>query len=252
MMAETIRDLRGVSFAQVESELLRDPEIPDPLIRLYSVLLTYGPVGIFPGQERLAANTGCSRETVNRRLRQLRDLGLIAWTQRPGSSNDYVILGYAHHLEMEGVIPASQGGVSPRSHLSKSGVIPASQGVCPPDHRGCDPPITRSRSHDLDPPSQRGDPPVGALWAMALDDLERQMTRETFATWIRPCSLGSVIVPDDPASEAEAVVLCPTEYVQDWLVHRLNTPIQRTLGACVGQPVRVEYRVGVPADVAGA
>ena len=158
-----LRDLRDLQFAQIESGLLRDPDIPDPLIRLYGLLLSYGPSNIFPGQTLLAKQSGTTRETVNRRLRKLQVLGLIDWQPHPTrSTNVYYILGYANHLALKS---ASAEGVTAASHPTNSGVTAASQGVCPGDHRGCDATVTRSRSMiQIQEPhgvggGQSGDPP---------------------------------------------------------------------------------------------
>jgi len=244
-MTDSIRDLRGVQFAQVEAELLRDPTVPDALIRLYAVLLTYGPEGIFPGQVRLAADTGTTRETVNRRLGQMRDLGLIAWEQRPGSSNEYYILGYAHMMSQGGVMRGSHPegeGVTPGSHPKGGDVIVGSQGVCRGDHTGCDRGITRSRSNDLDPPKHMvGGLDPGQLWLTALQELELQMTRATFEDWIQPCSVSAATQMD---GGLRIVLVAPNEYVRDWVANRLHKVIERTLGALVEGDLEMVYLVG--------
>ena len=85
-----------------------------------------------------------------------------------------------------------------------------------------------------------------ALWQSALSELELQMTRATFDTWLRPTRLlaweptGS----DDSGSGSTRVVLgVPNGYVKDWLENRLLTPIQRTLHSIAGQPVEIAFQV---------
>jgi hypothetical protein len=92
----------------VENALLRDPRISPQCKALYGLLITYGPERIFPGQETLAACLGTTRQTVSRWLSELRDLGLIGWERRTGTSNKYYILGYSNFLE-GGVTPTLQG-----------------------------------------------------------------------------------------------------------------------------------------------
>jgi hypothetical protein len=129
-----IRDMRDMGYAQVESELLRDPTITPQCKALYGLLITYGPSRIFPGHETLAGCLGVKRRTVITWLTKLKALGLIDWARREGTSNDYFILGYKNLLR-----------------LKLEGVIQGSQGVCNQDHRGCDLGDTGSRSPYPDP-----------------------------------------------------------------------------------------------------
>jgi hypothetical protein len=90
----------------VEAELLRDPRITPQCKALYSLLITYGPRRIFPSQQTLGKCLGVSRQTVKTWLDELKALGLITWTPRNGSSNEYDILGYAN---LQPVKPTLQG-----------------------------------------------------------------------------------------------------------------------------------------------
>lgn len=92
----TIRDLRHIQYAQVETELLRDPTISPQCKALYGLLITYGPERIFPGHQRLADCLGTSTKSIRRWLNQLRARGLIDWSRRGSTSNEYTILGYAN------------------------------------------------------------------------------------------------------------------------------------------------------------
>lgn len=128
MVTQTLRDMRGVQYAQVETELLRDPTITPQCKTLYSLLITYGPTSIFPGHKTLAEALGVSRPTIIKWLQGLRDVGVIDWENRKGTSNWYVILGY------------------------KGGVKQALQGVSSPVDRGCQAQLTRSTCTNPDPP----------------------------------------------------------------------------------------------------
>ena len=74
------------------------------------------------------------------------------------------------------------------------------------------------------------------VWQAALGELELQMTRATYNTWIRPVS----------ALSYENDVFClgtPNGYIKDWLENRLYAPIQRTLSGILGQETTVQIIV---------
>jgi len=74
------------------------------------------------------------------------------------------------------------------------------------------------------------------LWQAALGELELQMTRATFNTWIKPTTAVSW--------DQDIFVLgTPNGYIKDWLENRLYTPIQRTLSSIAGQDLSVEFVV---------
>ena len=85
-----------------------------------------------------------------------------------------------------------------------------------------------------------------ALWQSALSELEMQMTRATFDSWLRPTRLlaweptGS---DDSRSGSMRAVLGVPDGYVKDWLENRLLAPIQRTLDSIAGQPVEIAFQV---------
>jgi chromosomal replication initiator protein len=74
------------------------------------------------------------------------------------------------------------------------------------------------------------------IWQAALGELELQMTRATYNTWIRPVSAVSY--------EQDTFVLgTPNGYIKDWLENRLYAPIQRTLSGILGQETTVQIIV---------
>jgi chromosomal replication initiator protein len=74
------------------------------------------------------------------------------------------------------------------------------------------------------------------VWQAALGELELQMTRATFNTWLKPTTAVSW--------DQEAFVLgTPNGYIKDWLENRLYIPIQRTLSGITGQELHVEFVV---------
>jgi chromosomal replication initiator protein len=77
---------------------------------------------------------------------------------------------------------------------------------------------------------------IDRIWQAALGELELQMTKATFNTWIKP----TVAVSWD---QDIFVLGAPNGYIKDWLENRLCTPIQRTLSGITGQQVDVEFIV---------
>jgi len=86
-----------------------------------------------------------------------------------------------------------------------------------------------------------------ALWQSALSELELQMTKATFNTWLRPARLlawGPDTNDGSDNGSTRVVLGVPNGYVKDWLENRLLTPIQRTLCGIAGQPVEITFQVG--------
>lgn len=159
-MGDILRDRRKFSFARVECEFLRDPEINPQLKTLYSLLITYGPARIFPGHETLAKCLNVSRQTTIIWLKKLKNLHLIDW-KRTGRSNEYEILGYDHHI-------ANKNDVKPELHQmsSKTDI-------------SCKPGFTRSRSMKPDPSNQKKtSSPDDSLWPTDSNFPPREETTE--------------------------------------------------------------------------
>jgi chromosomal replication initiation ATPase DnaA len=75
---------------------------------------------------------------------------------------------------------------------------------------------------------------VSQVWATASRELEMQMTKGTYATWIQP----SVLVSLEAAREGTRGVMCvPTIFVRDWMETRMDVVIRRTLGDVLGREV---------------
>jgi hypothetical protein len=74
------------------------------------------------------------------------------------------------------------------------------------------------------------------IWQAALGELQLQMTRQTFNTWLKPTR----------AISREGNVLAigvENGYVREWLSNRLLATVQRTLASIVGSAVEVEFVV---------
>ncbi len=74
------------------------------------------------------------------------------------------------------------------------------------------------------------------IWHATLGELQLQMTRATFDTWVRPTH---AITYQDGAM----IVGVHSPYAKEWLENRLNTTIQRTVTGIVGKSVEMRYVV---------
>lgn len=74
------------------------------------------------------------------------------------------------------------------------------------------------------------------IWHATLGELQLQMTKATFDTWVRPTH---AINYEDGAM----TVGVHSPYAKEWLENRLQATIQRTLTGIVGRSVQVEYIV---------
>jgi chromosomal replication initiator protein len=74
------------------------------------------------------------------------------------------------------------------------------------------------------------------IWQAALGELQLQMTRETFTTWLKPTRAISF-------EDGTLIVGVDNAYVKDWLSNRLLTTIQRTVTSIVGRTAEVNFIV---------
>lgn len=75
-----------------------------------------------------------------------------------------------------------------------------------------------------------------AAWKATLGELELQMTKATFNTWLKDAYLLS-------CEENNYIVGVRNDYAKDWLENRLKDTILRTLSAIKGQRVEVQFVV---------
>ncbi len=85
------------------------------------------------------------------------------------------------------------------------------------------------------------DNPV-AVWTATLAELELQMTRATFDSWLRDTRVSE-------ASNGVLVVEVRNQYGVEWLEGRLRPVIERTLNHVAGQQIEIEFVVADVADV---
>jgi chromosomal replication initiator protein len=73
-------------------------------------------------------------------------------------------------------------------------------------------------------------------WKATLGELELQMTKATFNTWLKDARLLA-------CEEGEYVIGVRNDYAKDWLENRLQDTILRTLSAILNQPVTIRFVV---------
>lgn len=81
------------------------------------------------------------------------------------------------------------------------------------------------------------------IWQAALGELQMQMTKATFETWLKRTAVLSY-------ADQELVIACPNQYTQEWLETRLKTTIQRILSGITGQLMRARFEVWRPIETA--
>jgi chromosomal replication initiator protein len=78
------------------------------------------------------------------------------------------------------------------------------------------------------------------LWQLALGELQRQMTRPTFETWLKPTQ--GLSVDGDTL-----VVGVPTTYAKDWLDKRLRPTVEQAVADVAGMAMACSFVVRQPA-----
>jgi chromosomal replication initiator protein len=75
-----------------------------------------------------------------------------------------------------------------------------------------------------------------AAWKATLGELEMQMTKATFNTWLKDSRLVA-------CNGDEYVIAVRNDYARDWLEHRLKDTIARTLASMAGGDVSLKFSV---------
>src|SRR5512147_547506 len=84
-------------FTQIPRYVLKDKKLSFGARLTYAVLLSYAwqEDSCFPGQDKIAADLGVSRQMINNYLNELRENKYIAWGRRGlGKTNVYYVLDY--------------------------------------------------------------------------------------------------------------------------------------------------------------
>lgn len=76
------------------------------------------------------------------------------------------------------------------------------------------------------------------IWHAALGELQLQMTKATFDTWVRPTR---ALAFEDVGTNGALTVGVHSPYAKEWLENRLDTTIRRTVTGIVGQSTEVRY-----------
>ena len=74
------------------------------------------------------------------------------------------------------------------------------------------------------------------IWQAALGELQLEMTRATFETWVKPTSLMSY-------EDGRFAIAVPNAYAQEWLQNRLLSTVKRVLTGIAGRSVEVKFVV---------
>ena len=73
-----------------------------------------------------------------------------------------------------------------------------------------------------------------SAWKATLGELELQMTKATFNTWLKDAHLLS-------CEDEVYIIGVRNDYAKDWLENRLSGLIERAVGSLAGRAVRVEF-----------
>ena len=91
------------------------------------------------------------------------------------------------------------------------------------------------------------DPEAQQLWRLVLGNLQMQVPRPTFETWLRPTE--GMAIEDGPP---EVMTVCaPTPFVVEWLERRMFHSMQRILERVAGRPMELHIRVRAAGCVSG-
>jgi chromosomal replication initiator protein len=74
------------------------------------------------------------------------------------------------------------------------------------------------------------------IWQAALGELQLEMTRATFETWVKPTSLMSY-------EDGRFAIAVPNAYAQEWMQNRLLSTVKRVLTGITGHSVEVKFIV---------
>lgn len=83
--------------------------------------------------------------------------------------------------------------------------------------------------------TQEHDPRANAVWHAVCGELQLQMSRATYDTWVRPSRAVAI------DADGYLVVHVHSPYAREWLTTRLHTTIERTVEGIVGKALRVRY-----------
>ncbi len=227
---------KGWVFAQVPIWATCDPNISDGAHRLLTYLAWRqgNDSSCWPSISRMARDLHSSPKTIQRRLRELEEVGYLQTTHRKGRSSQYTLVADPNHAS-ETYTPVN-GDRGPRSDPTPTPVT-SDQG---PRSEPTPTPVTSvggPRSHPTGTPvnpdthddkterEEKGremrDEARLPLWSAVLDNLRSQMTRATFETWMATATArrrGDTLV-----------IELATRQAMEWVSHRLHGLVCRTV-----------------------
>ncbi len=77
------------------------------------------------------------------------------------------------------------------------------------------------------------------VWQAALSELQAQVSRTTYDTWLKHVTLVGL-------EQGVCILGVPSSFAKEWLESRLRPLIERTLSGLVGQPIQIEVVVQTP------
>ena len=115
-----------------------------------------------------------------------------------------------------------------RGALSQLGLMQLAERMCPQTRSSTVPPDTEHTQVD-ESESDRVEPPTAheRLWQNVLEQLQMELPRATFDTWLSKTQLIDV-------SDHAYVVAAPTQYAADWLGNRMGGAVRRILSQVSG------------------
>jgi hypothetical protein len=225
--------VKGWTFAQAPIWLLCDQRLSAPakVLALYLVYRQRSNAACWPAIPRMAHDLSVSADTVRRRCRELQQAGYLKVTPRSGRSNLYTL----------SAIPSKPPQLAPKL-LDELGMVMGTTpgifagGEAGTPRRSARGPLARmqgspgkSATHkdrqERHPSGKDKDP----IWKEVLAELQMQLTKATFDTWVQPT--------DGRQVDGHWEITCHNDYARDWLENRLATTIHRTLVGVVGENV---------------
>jgi hypothetical protein len=207
----------------------------------------------FPGREHLAKYARCDIATVSRLTTRIEADDELYVKRRPGRGNHYMVLAglpdeqkQARRAMLDALFPVPVG--SDQTSLPTKG----GSGDLGTTGTG-DQDITTGRSEvvpggDPDPliepsvdPLMEFDSEIQRIWDTAHNELQLQISREAFDSWLRHARLVGY-------EEGRYTIGVLNIYAREWLEHRLKTVVVRTLSYTAGEPVEVEFVVWNPSS----
>src|SRR5712692_5854157 len=86
-------------------------------------------------------------------------------------------------------------------------------------------------------PADGGEVNAKQIWQAALGELQIQLSRPTFETWLRQASAGSI-------DDQRFVLRAHRTFTAEWLDQRLRPQIEQSLRRIVGRSIALEVIVG--------